>query len=562
MNTRIIALVVDVHNLTLYKDDGETITIAQGDPRVRKLVDTVVPALENNGECLLTEEDLAVYSPYKEAEESLNGLVTFFRVMKAKADEIMARFATETVTPLVVGRVPSARSTKQEQKIQENAPVTKSMAAVAEIMEGAMSTAHPSFGAADHPGSEPTTIVAVMPDGTVISGMEQLSIQMQAVVSEMGSPEGLQNFFKRLATVKRNHAVQDLLKFMEKGELPIADDGTVLVYKRLERKGEGYYVDCHTGCVKQRVGSYVFMDEKMVDARRNVDCSNGLHVARRDYLNSFSGNVCVLAKLAPEDVIAVPHGDARKLRARAYFIIAELSQVDHDNVVRNRPLQDTSLLGNAASGNHTPVLETVQITKSCGGGLIVTPVTEANPFTMEDNGRRSESLDNLEPILQEKSSVDARELALKDEAPATVVVSPQRKLYDLMKIGDDKAAVELLAVKKAKKKGWPALGLPVTTGDDCYKVIADAGKAQPVPVVEATPTPPAPEMKVQPVTTSKPAAEMSQSEKAQHLWELYQKNPDISNARALVTHKQKSKKSWTVLGLTDEIGKRMVSRIK
>jgi hypothetical protein len=559
MKTRIIALVVDVHNLTLYKDDGETITIAQGDPRVRKLVDTIVPALENSGECLLTEEDMAVYSPYKEAEESLNGLVTFFRVMKAKADEIMARFATEAVTPLVVGQVPNQRNVEQQKQVEEKAPITKSMAAVAEIMEGAMSTSHPNFGATDHPGSEPTTIVAVMPDGTVIGGMEQLSIQMQAVVSKMGSPEGLQNFFKRLASVKRNHAAQDLLKFMEKGELPIADDGTVLVYKRLNRSSESYYVDCHSSSVKQRVGSYVFMDEKMVDARRSVDCSNGLHVARRDYLDSFSGNVCVLAKLAPEDVIAVPHGDARKLRARAYFIIAELSQVDHDNVVRNRPLQDTALLGNAASGNHTPVLETVEITEDRGGGLIVTPVTEANPFTMEDNGRRSESLDNLEPILQEKSSVDARELALKDQAPATIFITPQRQLYDLMKSGDLKAAVELLAFKKAKKKGWPALGLPVTAGDDCYKVIADAEKPQ--PAVEATPPPPAPEMKAEPVTTSKPTAEMSQSEKAQHLWDLYQKNPDISNARALVTHKQKSKKSWTVLGLTDEIGKRMVNRI-
>lgn len=551
MNTRIIALVVDVHNLTLYKDDGETITIAQGDPRVRKLVDTVVPALENDGEYLLTDEDLAVYSPYKEAEESLNGLVTFFRVMKAKADEIMARFATETVTPLVVGQVPFARSTEQEQKVRENAPVTKSMAAVAEIMEGAMSTAHPSFGAADYPGSEPTTIVAVMPDGTVISGMEQLSIQMQAVVSKMGSPEGLQNFFKRLATVKRNHAVQDLLKFMEKGELPIADDGTVLVYKRLVRKGEGYYVDCHTGCVKQRVGSYVFMDEKMVDARRNVDCSNGLHVARRDYLNSFSGDVCVLAKLAPEDVIAVPHGDARKLRARAYFIIAELSQGDHDNVVRNRPLQDTSLLGNAASGNHTPVLETVEITKSSGGGLIVTPVTEANPFTMEDNGRRAESLDALPNKGEEgESSVDPRAIAMRNApAPVTPVETEQAKLYrNVVVHADAYAAKMLLALKKAKKKGWVSLGLPANAGELCEKVMNAVQTPQPAVPVK--------------VVTKADLAKMSQTEKAMYHYDVYKKNPVKANAAAVVAFKKASKKSWTALGLDDVIGKRLVEKAK
>lgn len=560
MNTRIIALVVDIHNLTLYKDDGETITIAQGDPRVRKLVDTVVPALENDGEYLLTDEDLAVYSPYKEAEESLNGLVTFFRVMKAKADEIMARFATETVTPLVVGQVPSARSTEQEQKVQENAPVTKSMAAVAEIMEGAMSTAHPSFGAADYPGSEPTTIVAVMTDGTVISGMEQLSIQMQAVVSKMGSPEGLQNFFKRLATVKRNHAVQDLLKFMEKGELPIADDGSILVYKRLNRTSvEGTFVDCHSGNVKQRVGSRVFMDEALVDANRRNECSNGLHVARRDYLNSFSGNVCVLAKLAPEDVIAVPHGDARKLRAKGYHIIAVLSQEDHDNVVRNRPLQDTALLGNAASGNHVGVIETVEITTRNGGGLIVKEVEVAPAAPTEDNGRRAESLDALPNKGEEgESSVDPRAIAMRNApAPVTPVETEQAKLYrNVVVHADAYAAKMLLALKKAKKKGWVSLGLPANAGELCEKVMNAV--QTPPPAVPATPPAPAPVK----VVTKADLAKMSQTEKAMYHYDVYKKNPVKANAAAVVAFKKASKKSWTALGLDDVIGKRLVEKAK
>lgn len=552
MNTRIIALVVDVHNLTLYKDDGETITIAQGDPRVRKLVDTVVPALENDGEYLLTDEDLAVYSPYKEAEESLNGLVTFFRVMKAKADEIMARFATETVTPLVVGQVPSARSTEQEQKVRENAPVTKSMAAVAEIMEGAMSTAHPSFGAADYPGSEPTTIVAVMTDGTVISGMEQLSIQMQAVVSKMGSPEGLQNFFKRLATVKRNHAVQDLLKFMEKGELPIADDGSILVYKRLNRTSvEGTFVDCRSGNVKQRVGSRVFMDEALVDANRRNECSNGLHVARRDYLNSFSGNVCVLAKLAPEDVIAVPHGDARKLRAKGYHIIAELSQEDHDNVVRNRPLQDTALLGNAASGNHVGVIETVEITAGYGGGLIIKPVEVVPAAPTEDNGRRAESLDALPNNGEDgESSVDPRVIAMRNApAPVTPVETEQAKLYrNVVVHADAYAAKMLLALKKAKKKGWVSLGLPANAGELCEKVMNAVQTPQPAVPVK--------------VVTKADLAKMSQTEKAMYHYDVYKKNPVKANAAAVVAFKKASKKSWTALGLDDAIGKRLVEKAK
>ena len=553
MSTRIIAMVVDVRNLTLYKEDGETIVIAQGDYRVEKLVGLILPAIEANGEYFLKDEDLQAYSPFREAETALEGLVTFFKAGKAKVEEIMARFSDPTPQPaLSVGSVPVKMGPKKVAEVLRQAAPTRSQAAVAEIMAAAVPSSDPSFGTKDLPNAEQTTIVAVLSDGSILPGMENLDVQMRALVAGMGSPDGVANFFIRLSGVKRQHAVADLLKFMQKGELPIADDGSILVYKRLNRTStEGVFVDCHSGNVKQRVGSLVFMDEALVDANRRNDCSNGLHVARRDYLNSFSGNVCVLAKLAPEDVIAVPHGDARKLRAKGYHIIAELSQVDHDNVVRNRPLQDTALLGNAASGNHVGVIETVEITAGCGGGLIIKPVEVVPAAPTEDNGRRAESLDALPNNGEDgESSVDPRVIAMRNApAPVTPVETEQAKLYrNVVVHADAYAAKMLLALKKAKKKGWVSLGLPANAGELCEKVMNAVQTPQPAVPVK--------------VVTKADLAKMSQTEKAMYHYDVYKKNPVKANAAAVVAFKKASKKSWTALGLDDVIGKRLVEKAK
>ncbi|MEL2330844.1 hypothetical protein, partial [Klebsiella pneumoniae] len=86
---------------------------------------------------------------------------------------------------------------------------------------------------------------------------------------------------------------------------PIADDGCIVIYKLLLKDGpsdhkEFSYRDIHSQKVPQSVGTLVCMNESLVDPDRRNECSNGLHVARRQYLGNFSGNVCVLAKVAPE----------------------------------------------------------------------------------------------------------------------------------------------------------------------------------------------------------------------------------------------------------------------
>ena len=518
---RVVAAVLDTGRLIMYKQDGETIDVLQGDPRIRKLTDKVFPEIERQKFSDLTEEDLSNpsenYSHYAETEAQLGGMVKFFRMLKTEAEKVLALFAEEGFNSVKqVGDIPvkgvpggyaDGDAYRQDDEVEEGTtqPQTKSQAAVAQIMAQAAPASSPEFQQMSKEQAQETTVVAVVEDGTCIPGIEQIDIQLRGLAAKLGSPEGIANFFRRVTSVKRAHTVQDLLKFMERGELPIADDGSVLVYKRLKSTDEaGVFVDCHTRSVKQRVGSWVFMDDRLVDPNRHNECSNGLHVARRDYLSSFSGDVTVLAKLAPEDVIAVPHGDARKLRARGYHIIAQLNYDDARAVNSNKPMSDSVLLGNAAAGNHIGIVEHVQILDQnrTDNSVKYTKINADDPVELNSalQSQSLESVDKDAPV-----HVDAAAVATKKTTEkAPVKKAPIKRPVDVLveafqKAKSDKAkraaASNLMVFKKNAKKGWDKLGVSAEIAAQVTELVPVAEPAKPVketkpePVIPATGTP-------------------------------------------------------------------------
>lgn len=636
---KIVGVVVDVHNVTMYKADGDTIVIPQGDPRVRDLVAKLVPAFDTNGpqSYMLQVEDMVDRNHFADAEKKMGGMVRFFKMVKSKAKELLEKFV-EPIEPMVLGTKEAIKSpplpvhmvngdvfeapvvveAKPKLPPEDERPLTKSALAVAEIMAQAVPSTNSNFAIPDAAGAEETTVIAVMDDDTIIPGCEALSSQAQAMSEGMGNSTGMEKFLRRAGMLKRGHSVEDLLKFIQKGELPLANDGCVLVYKLLKKTSvPGVFVDCHSGNVKQRVGSFVHMAESMVDPDRRQDCSNGLHVARRDYLRNFGGDVCVLAKLAPEDVIAVPQYDARKLRAKGYHIIAELSAADCQRVRSDKPMEDQVLLGNAIAGNHVGILEYVEITGSYGKGLVVTPVTDAvEDAPALDQSLSGSSLDHL-PNAEtnpEACKVDARALALETAKPSLVddlpeppavampvevpvqaavvpnsTKRPVQVLVEAFQNGRSYATAKaLLDYKKSCKKSWIALGVPASlvdelkgfeaaskvaitplepkqsTKDAIEKVLAaDPVAALSKPAVKkasskkaAKPQAPAPKVADPKPKAAKPAAatgvkKMTQQEEMAKLVGLYEKNPDKMNARAIYNFKQKAKKGWDVLGVTD-----------
>jgi hypothetical protein len=572
MNKEIVviqAAVLDKVELTLYTVEGKKITIPQGDPRVRKIIEIAVPALASNP---TVEIDIGTpeENHYAQFEEQSSGVVRFFKVAKAKLKGLFGPKPAPQVdddgllSPQTIGVLPGpatvhvanagvyevseldeaeAAAEQAERKGLPTASSTPAMPAVKppaaerstmdvmnEIMEHAVPVSDPNFhergvhkqgNIADEDGTTnkvptqsdaPDTIIAVV-DNKIVPGVELIKTQFARAV-KWGSTIGVENFLRRLTAVidQRQHSVDDLLKFLERADLPIADDGSILIYKVLRRKGdrsEGKYKDCHSGMVDQWTGAYVCMDPKLVDHNRRNECSNGLHVARRGYVSGFSGDVCVLAKLAPEDVIAVPEYDANKMRVCGYHILMELSQKQYDLVKRNRPMSDDEegkqLLANAMAGRHVRITHEVRITGQKGAGVVVTPIEKGVPVQLAcgvvapgfiDMSKAGTGISDAEQAptvavpkpVEKPAPVEAltnpeemakvepevlKEVIAKVEGEKQLAKSGRQAqaeaLYAKFKAGDEGALEALRAFKKAAKVGWDKLGITdpaVTTVND------------------------------------------------------------------------------------------------
>jgi len=446
---QVVGAVVDVRQLTLYKSDGTTFTIPQGDPRVARIVSEITPVLSSGNGAVATV-DVSTENHYSRYETRSLSMVKLFRIAKAALGALLnAEESKEKVQPRTIG------STNLED-------------AIAQIMKNAIPASSPDFhsdGLATQDSDE--TVVALV-DGKIVSGVENLESQMANASREGNSTVGLDNFLRRVASVPRQHSVDDLLNFMKRGDLPIADDGSIVIYKALRRKGDGY-VDIHSGRVTQKVGSLVIMDESLVDHDRRNECSNGLHVARRQYLRGFPGDVCVLAKVNPEDAIAVPEYDANKMRVCAYHILCELPEEGYKALMRNEPFTSNGeaqkLLGSVIAGNHVGILEEVRITGDRGTGLIITPrvigAPRVAPPLMEE--RLAQAITDAEdkptgPMVDVKS-VAQQVQAAKAQSRADKAQGLYMEYLDATNETDaQKAAQALLDYKRTAKVSWEKLG--------------------------------------------------------------------------------------------------------
>lgn len=527
---RIVAAIVDTQQMTVYKEDGTTISYSQGDPKIRIILDQAMGLSRGESVVEITfPEEVMPENAYKQFEDKSSGIVKFFRIAKKALTDFFK--AADPVEPISLGSANLDSSEEDDDTVVEPLKtVPPSMAsAVDEIMRHATPVSHDKFTEEDVVKQSPVlskdsldahaerahlekrdnaashTIVAVV-NNKVIPGVEMIKSQLDRA-AKTGSTKGVELFMQRIASVDRRHSAADLLKFMERGDLPIADDGSIVIYKVLKRHPsiEDAYVDCHTQKVTQRVGSYVFMDVSLVDHNRSTECSNGLHVARRNYVSGFSGDLCVIAKVAPEDVIAVPTYDANKMRVCGYHILHELSPSQYSKLKRNQAITDDDagqkLLANILAGIHVDKIEMVQITQHGGNGVVITPVDKSvnktnippdiakaaltgtpvdKPVTpvglaLADSGDEAvadKPVDPKEVSKQVAAVVQQTALTKKEQALA---------IYARIAIGSTEtdsvdAATELVAFKKASKKGWGALGLTDQQGFDVMNVALKASE--------------------------------------------------------------------------------------
>ncbi len=390
---RIVSAVADKDKVVFYKDDGDTLIIRQGDPRLKGLLDQVIPITTAGNVAVISLETFNVYEDF---EKKTSGFVRFFKTAKSKMLHVFGMEDTsvkEVSLPVysqpASAPAPAATSNTGYTNAAPVASQTQTESRKSDVGSTPKPQVKPEDMSTDTRNLKADeTIVAVI-DGIHIPGIEDIE-HLIAHALKNNSEIGVKNFLIRLSKMidKRGHSVGDLLRFMQKGDLPIADDGSIIAYKALKlsskashnyqfEKRDNLFVDIHSGNVPQQVGSYVHVREELVDKNRRNECSNGLHIARRGYLGGFRGDVCVLTKIAPEDVVTVPHGDPNKVRVMGYHILGLISNEAYQLLLQNKGASSIpelkSLLADAISGKHVPVLEKVEIGGGYGTKVTVTP---------------------------------------------------------------------------------------------------------------------------------------------------------------------------------------------
>lgn len=288
---------------------------------------------------------------------------------------------------------------------------------------------------------------------------EGLTAQIERA-SETNSP-GVLNFLKRLAPVlaERQHSAEDLMDFIASADLPVTDDGHIIAYKLVYTHSRpGYYTDCHSGRVVQRIGSRVSMNPEEVNSDRNVSCSTGLHVANLGYLAGFIGNAILIVKVDPANFITVPHREVHKARVSSYDIVGTVDDETFGmlkNSVYSTSASFEDTIANIVKGKHPQPIEEVIIgnkSKDIEYRILKVTVPDQLPNTVSTTSGRS---------LKTPATGSANKVA---NAKATVrkgkVTVAFRKLFDAWTRDRSQTNITaLINFKRSKKKGLEALGL-------------------------------------------------------------------------------------------------------
>ena len=120
-------------------------------------------------------------------------------------------------------------------------------------------------------------------------------------------------------------AVHEIYEYCTNMDFEITPDGCFLAYKNV-RKDLGSVHD--GGKTKHVVGQYTEVTD--FDTDRNRECSAGLHFAAKKYLDYYNGEVTIIVKVNPKDVVAIPRDYERmKGRCTRYLTVAIIAKEDN-----------------------------------------------------------------------------------------------------------------------------------------------------------------------------------------------------------------------------------------
>lgn len=219
--------------------------------------------------------------------------------------------------------------------------------------------------------------------------------------------EPLINFWNNLKQNPSDRSIQQLYNFLEKNHHPLTDDGCFLAYKKVTKMPDGSLKDSHSRTFSNNIGEVVKMSRDKVNPDPNQTCSAGLHVASFEYAKGFSGDVLVVVKVNPRDVVAVPTDyNSQKMRTCQYEVLEHYG---------NETEMKTNLVVTKAPFKAAPVApKQVEKMKTQKKEVTLTGLTAKEIISTVAKQLRNKSLNNMS--LKNKQSIYKKALELFQKA--------------------------------------------------------------------------------------------------------------------------------------------------
>ncbi|USN15424.1 protein rIIB [Brevundimonas phage vB_BpoS-Kikimora] len=172
-----------------------------------------------------------------------------------------------------------------------------------------------------------------------------LSGRVALLIEQGMSFNALARFIENVAENPDKSVAEDLYRFLEKGSMPIDEDGYFFVFKKVDEGYRSYAsgveqvrvtlangeVVVEKGRILYPVGGVVEMNREDCDPNRQQTCSRGLHGCSPKYLNFWyrqSGRVLV-GRVNPAHVTSIPADhDDQKLRCCRMEVLAEIDEAE------------------------------------------------------------------------------------------------------------------------------------------------------------------------------------------------------------------------------------------
>lgn len=148
---------------------------------------------------------------------------------------------------------------------------------------------------------------------------------------EAGDPiEPLCRLLDKLMENPESSIREDLWKWMEAAQLPIAEDGDIVAFKKVQHDYTSYHADTKGRKFDHHIGNKPSMPRADCDKNRHNSCSTGLHFCSYSYLPGYFGNQgrVVIVKINPANITSFPTDGEQKGRCCLYEVVGEIAEAE------------------------------------------------------------------------------------------------------------------------------------------------------------------------------------------------------------------------------------------